>query len=829
MKVSNTSRGGWLLAAGLGAAVALTSAAQPGLLAGDAEPGRLTVKVDQPGVNIGSMHFGLMTEEINHSYDGGLYAELVRNRIFKDDPKTPVHWSVVASPGAAGSITLDADDPVNATALTTSLRLDIATAGSGQRVGVANDGYWGVPVKPHTQYRASFYVRAGGGFDGPLTVAIESSDGKTTAASASISELGLKWKKVTATLKTGDVTASKDNRLVIFATGKTGRVWLSLVSLFPPTYKDRPNGNRIDLMQKLADMRPAFLRFPGGNYLEGNTIPERFAWKKTIHGLEERPGHRCPWGYRSTDGLGLLEFLEWCEDLKMEPVLAVYAGYSLRGERVEPGEKLRPFVQEALDEIEYATGGPETTWGKERTKDGHKEPFKIQYVEVGNEDNFDRSGSYDGRFAQYYDAIKAKHPDLQVVATAPVKSRKPDVLDEHFYRSARQMERDARHYDKYDRNGPKIFVGEWATRDGNVTPSLNAALGDAAWMIGMERNADVVIMHCYAPLLVNISPGAKQWDTDLIGYDALNSFGSPSYYAQKMFSENRGDRVLPVDLLQQAASQDSAAAPTGGVGVGTQRTKAEFKDLKVTHGDKVLYQTNFARGLRGWHRGPGEWKVEDGVLRQSSDRENSLITTGSGDWTDYTLGLKVRKIDGTEGFRVVVHFQDPGDYTLWNVGGSDNARAALEFVRGGKKETPDKAAAVTVEAGRWYDVRVEAEGRKVRCFLDNKLVSEGTSPPAAPLGPIFAGSSRVEATGEVILKVVNTSPGAQKLAIELQGVKEVEKDATAEVLSGRPGNVNTLSEPEKTAPRRVPIKGAGPKFVHDFPPYSVSVIRLKAK
>jgi alpha-L-arabinofuranosidase len=829
MDASNTSRGGWLLAMGLGAAVACAPAAQPGLLAADAEPGRLTVKVDQPGVKIGSMHFGLMTEEINHSYDGGLYAELVRNRIFKDDPKTPVHWSVVASPGAAGSITLDADDPVNATALTTSLRLDIATAGSGQRVGVANDGYWGVPVKPHTQYRASFYVRAGGGFDGPLTVAIESSDGKTTAASASISELGVKWKKVTATLKTGDVTASKDNRLVIFATGKTGRVWLSLVSLFPPTYKDRPNGNRIDLMQKLADMRPAFLRFPGGNYLEGNTIPERFAWKKTIHGLEERPGHRCPWGYRSTDGLGLLEFLEWCEDLKMEPVLAVYAGYSLRGERVEPGEKLRPFVQEALDEIEYATGGPETTWGKERTKDGHKEPFKIQYVEVGNEDNFDRSGSYDGRFAQYYDAIKAKHPDLQVVATAPVKSRKPDVLDEHFYRSARQMERDARHYDKYDRNGPKIFVGEWATRDGNVTPSLNAALGDAAWMIGMERNADVVIMHCYAPLLVNISPGAKQWDTDLIGYDALNSFGSPSYYAQKMFSENRGDRVLPVDLLQQAASQDSAAAPTGGVGVGTQRTKAEFKDLKVTHGDKVLYQTNFARGLRGWHRGPGEWKVEDGVLRQSSDRENSLITTGSGDWTDYTLGLKVRKIDGTEGFRVVVHFQDPGDYTLWNVGGSDNARAALEFVRGGKKETPDKAAAVTVEAGRWYDVRVEAEGRKVRCFLDNKLVSEGTSPPAAPLGPIFAGSSRVEATGEVILKVVNTSPGAQKLAIELQGVKEVEKDATAEVLSGRPGNVNTLSEPEKTAPRRVPIKGAGPKFVHDFPPYSVSVIRLKAK
>ena len=171
-------------------------------------------------------------------------------------------------------------------------------------MGVANEGYWGVPVTPNTQYQASFYARAGGGFDGPLTVAIESNDGKTTAASASIPEIGAKWKKYTATLKTGDVTASKDNRLVISATGKTGKVWLSLVSLFPPTYNDRPNGNRIDLMQKLADLRPAFLRLPGGNYLEGNTIPERFEWKETIHGLEERPGHRCPGATAPRTGWG---------------------------------------------------------------------------------------------------------------------------------------------------------------------------------------------------------------------------------------------------------------------------------------------------------------------------------------------------------------------------------------------------------------------------------------------------------------------------------------------------------------------------------------------
>ena len=829
MKASNRSRSGWLLALGLGLAVAWASGGPARLPAGDAEPGRLTVKVGQPGVKIGRMHFGLMTEEINHSYDGGVYAELVRNRTFKDDPKTPAHWSVVASPGAAGSIALDAADPINATALTTSLRLDIAAAGPGQRVGVADEGYWGIPVLPHTQYRASFYARAGGGFGGPLTVAIESNDGTSTAASATIPAIGASWQKYTATLTTGQVAASKTNRLVISATGTTGTVWLNLVSLFPPTYHDRPNGNRIDLMQKLADLRPAFLRFPGGNYLEGNTIQERFAWKETIGGLEQRPGHRCPWGYRSSDGLGLLEFLEWCEDLKMEPVLAVFAGYALRGERVEPGPKLEPFVQEALDEIEYATGDGATAWGKERAKDGHPAPFKVHYVEVGNEDWFDRSGSYDGRFAQFYDAIKAKYPDLQVIATTPVKSRKPDVLDEHFYRSARAMERDVHHYDRYDRSGPKVFVGEWATREGNPTPNLNAALGDAAWMIGMERNADIVVMHCYAPLFVNVSPGAMQWATDLIGYDALSSFGSASYYAQKMFSENRGDTVLPVDVAPQALSRDSMPTPQGGFGVGTWRTQAEYKDVKVTHGDRVLYQADFARGLRGWRRHSGEWEVADGALRQSSEREGCLITTGNEDWTDYSYSLKARKLGGAEGFQVVVHFQDGGNYARWNVGGWGNTRMALQFVHDGQTESPDQGTPVTVEAGRWYDLRVEVEGRKVRCFLDDKLVSEGTSPPAAPVGPVFAAASRVEGTGEVILKVVNTSPGVQRLGVELQGVKEVEKGAAAEVLSGQPGDVNTLAEPEKVAPRHVTVEAAGPTFVHDFPPYSLSVIRLRAR
>jgi alpha-N-arabinofuranosidase len=338
-----------------------------------------------------------------------------------------------------------------------------------------------------------------------------------------------------------------------------GTIWFQEVSLFAPTYKDRANGNRTDLSQLLDEAHPKFLRFPGGNFVEGDNFNERFNWKQTIGPVEQRPGHRSCWGYWSTDGFGLPEFLGWCQDLNMEPVLAVFAGYTLKHDVIPAGPKLEPYVQEALEEIEYVTGDATTKWGAQRIKDGYPEPFKLRYVEIGNEDWFDRSGAYDGRFAQFYDAIKAKYPQLKLIATVGyehpeaqrVHSRTPDLVDEHYYRSEEEMESQSFVYDKRDRSNPtKIFVGEWATRVGSPTPNMAGALGDAAWMCCMERNADIVRMHCYAPLFVNVSDlGAgrsMQWKSDLIGYDALNSYGSPSYYAQKMFSNHQGDEVLTV-------------------------------------------------------------------------------------------------------------------------------------------------------------------------------------------------------------------------------------------------------------------------------------------
>ncbi len=508
----------------------------------------LQIRADEVTGKVSPTLYGLMTEEINYSYEGGLYGELIANRTFNSATNEMRFWSVIG--GAV--ISPDTNAPLN-NVLTTSMRLDATKAGENSPVGIVNSGYWGIPVRPNTVYHASFYAKAAANFSGPLTVSLESSDGKTVFASEKISGLTHDWKKFEVTLTTKGIETSKENIFKI-ATSAPGTIWLQQVSLFPPTYKDRANGNRPDLMKLIADMDTKFLRLPGGNYLEGRTIDERFEWKNTIGPVEQRAGHESPWGYWSTDGLGLLEYFEWCEDLNIQPVLAVFAGYSLNHTHINPGPDLQPYVQDALDEIEYATGDASTQWGAQRIKDGHPAAFPLIYIEVGNEDWFDRSGSYDQRFAQFYDAIKAKYPQLQIIATTKVKSRTPDLLDEHYYRSEEEMEAHALDYDKYSRtNQTKIFCGEWATRVGSPTPNMAGALGDAAWMTGMERNSDIVLISSYAPLFVNVSDlttsrsGSMQWRSDLIGYDALNSYGSPSYYAQKMFSTHHGDLILGTD------------------------------------------------------------------------------------------------------------------------------------------------------------------------------------------------------------------------------------------------------------------------------------------
>jgi alpha-L-arabinofuranosidase len=531
-------------------------------------PVKLTLDLTRPGHLVSPKLYGLMTEEINYSYEGGLYGELVRNRNFRDiDHNKPRSWEL-----------LRAGDDECAMALTSDsgLRVDIKKVGGN--TGIANEGYWGFPLSPGTTYTGTLIARHSAQDTKNLLIMLESKDGKNVYASTTVS-INNTLQQVHFTLATAGVTpVTADLRLVITAKS-AGTFYFTQVSLFPPTYNNRPNGNRADIMQLLADMKPSFLRFPGGNYLEGMDFHDRFDWKKTIGPIESRPGHMSPWGYPSTDGMGLLEFLEWCEDLHMEPLVAVFAGFVLNKDYLEAGPYLQPFVQDALDEIEYITGDPSSKWGAARARDGHPEPFTIHYVEIGNEDGFDFSGSYRQRYSQFYDAIKAKYPHLQPICTmggkdelgqweAPPPASKLEIVDEHYYRNANEMEENAGQFDSYDRSGPKVFVGEWATREGNPTTNFNAALGDAAWMTGMERNSDIVIMSSYAPLFVNVNPGGMQWRSDLIGYNTISSYGSPSYYAQKLFSTHIGNRAINCSVsniptqLQKLTARDTAEGHT---------------------------------------------------------------------------------------------------------------------------------------------------------------------------------------------------------------------------------------------------------------------------
>jgi alpha-L-arabinofuranosidase len=531
-----------------------------------AGPGQLTVDAANSGPAINPTQFGAFLEEINHSGDGGLYGELIRNRDLKEDPNSPLYWSAVTSSGATGTIGLDSTQPLNSSN-PVSLKLSVGTVPPGGRVGVANGGYFGVPVRPSTTYHVSFFAKGSTPSSGPLTVSLESSAGKVWASST-IPAVTNSWTKYTTTLTTtSKAPVTSSNQFVISThspSASNSTLWFDIVSMFPPTYGNLANGFRSDLMQKLAAMRPGYFRIPGGNYLEGNTLDTRFQWKNTIGPIEDRPGHEnTAWGYWSQDGMGLLEYLEMAEQVHAQPLLAVDAGYSLNGS-VVPQSQLQPYVQDALDEIQYAIGSTSTPWGAKRAADGHPAPFNLTMVEVGNEDFFDQSGSYNAyRYPMFYDAIKAAYPDLKIVATTPVTSRPMDIVDDHYYNSDPNFFASNAHlFDTASRTGPKILVGEYAATDGTPTGTMGAALGEAAFLTGVERNADLVIGASYAPLLVNVN--APSWPTNLIGYDALNSYGSPSYWSQTMLAAGHGDHVVGSQLVSGSGTLFDVASHSPG-------------------------------------------------------------------------------------------------------------------------------------------------------------------------------------------------------------------------------------------------------------------------
>lgn len=510
--------------------------------------------------------FGQMFEDISHSGDGGLYAELLQNRAFQQvTPGTSAAlagWSAVNS-----SIAVIAETTPISSALPNALELTLPS-GPVSGVGFVNTGNSGIHIAAQTSYKASFSYRfpTSNNFKGSLVITLQDGVG-TVLASQKVSVSGSQtaWKAVAVTLSTNIVSGSDANMFGISVEGQgnASAIRFAMLSLFPPTFKNRENGMRIDIAEALAEMKPSFFRLPGGNNVEGQTTATRWQWNNTVGPLVDRPGREGDWGYINTDGLGLMEYMNWCEDLGMQAIMAIWAGYSLGGTSL-PEDELEPYIQQARDQINFVIGDPsKSAAAAQRAALGHPAPYPVKYVEVGNEDLF-AATSYIYRWKDFVTELQADFPDIHFIATSdpfsPILTPNPSEYDVHVYQTPTWFAQNSFYYDGFGRNGTKYFEGEYAAISTNpnlfgtsqgrlIYPTMQSAAGEAAFMTGLERNSDIVFAASYAPLLGHITN--NQWTPNLLAFDSGHVYRSTSYYVQKLFSVNRGDEYIPSTLPDQ--------------------------------------------------------------------------------------------------------------------------------------------------------------------------------------------------------------------------------------------------------------------------------------
>lgn len=793
----------------------------------------VTIPVNQPGAAVSSNLFGIFFEEINFGGEGGLYAEMVRDRSFYN-PANADYWTQVTTGSAAGALSVDTAQPLN-TNLPNSLKLSLAS-GSGS-VGAANAGFWGMSFASNATYNLAFYAKSANGFSGPLTAQLAGANGSRVYARMSFGGLTTNWQKFSGTLL---ATNTDTNGQLILSLSNPATVWLDLVSLFPAaTFNNRTNGLRADLANMLSALHPSFLRFPGGNFIEGNNLTNAVRWKKTVGDLSQRPGHQNDaWGYWSTDGFGVDEFFRECEDLHMQPLYAINCGLSLgyNGDtnNTEPLDQMGPWVQDALDLIQYANGDTNTPWGALRSANGHPAPYNLQYMEIGNENG---GSYYNDRYALFYQAIKSNYPAMHLIVPdwGGIPSATPvEIQDEHYYSSPATFISYATKYDGYSRSGPKVFVGEYAVTSGYGTyGNLAAALGEAAFMTGMERNSDVVQMASYAPLFGNVN--GLQWRPDLIYFNSSQAFGTPSYYVQQMFSQNRGDGVLPATV--QITTNAGPAAPHGTVGLGSWNTSVQYTNVLVTSNGVTLYQSDFAgQGTNGWSAFNGSWGAANGLYQQTAqitDCYSTYLQNGSTNWANYTLSLQARKTGGAEGFLILFNTLDNDNWTWWNIGGWGNTYDGIEQMVGGSQTTYARTPQ-TISANTWYYIRIVVAGARAQCYLGTNapqaatnLVQDVTLP--APSAALLLSSTFARAAGQVILKAVNPSGIPISTTFNLQGLTNVAPNAPViQLTSASAGDENSFASPTRVAPVTNWIANPGTNFTLNLPANSLSIIRLTA-
>lgn len=785
----------------------------------------LDIDAGKRGPVIGDRHYGIFFEEINHAGDGGLYAELIHNRSFEDNASNPDNWWTTGQ-ATMNIVTEGLLNDVQERAL----NVRFAKAGSGVR----NNGFWGINAVQGNRYKLEFWAKSESGYSGTLTARLETEAGEPLGEVDIPVTLNGEWQKVTSEF----VASGSDAQAWFSLTSSVvGELSLDVVSLFPPTYNGRENGCRIDLAEKLEAMNPAFVRFPGGCYVEGqwaNDKTNRFEWKNTIGPIEQRPGHRnINWNYNVSDGFGFHEMLQLTEDLGAEPLFVVNMGMG-HGWAVNYND-IGEYIQEALDAIEYCNGDVTTTWGAKRAANGHPEPFNLRLIEIGNENynyhsdnNNDQSDHYAERYYQFYQAIRAKYPEMVIIGNVESwstdnptwRNNYPvDVVDEHYYRNPSWFVNQYNKYDSYDRSRPKVYAGEYAvTQDYGTTGHLRAALGEAIYMLGMENNSDMCVMNSYAPIFVNEND--QKWKPDMIRFNSSKSFGTPSYHVQQLFPNNVGKQnVKWTETGNQMTSGGSQ------FGLSTWSTSAVFDNVKVTAADGTeIFSDDFSSNKDVWSNAGGRWSVANGVLTQASTSMQGqiyLCSVEAGE--NYTLELDATKTGGAEGFLIAFNYKDADNYCWWNLGGWDNATHGVEMCSNGQKSTVASKSGSLV-TGQTYHLKIEVAGASVKCYMDNVLMHSFSLPVERK---IYVSSNIDDEAGMLYVKVVNPNNVDAPAVINLKNAT-LTSGSLILMTSESSEDENTMANPTKVYPKEISsLTGInGNTITYTVPANSLNILRL---
>ncbi|MGC3976946.1 MAG: alpha-L-arabinofuranosidase C-terminal domain-containing protein [Paludibacteraceae bacterium] len=779
----------------------------------------LILDLAKKGVKISPTHYGVFFEDINHAADGGLYAELIKNRSF-EDADTPESWTTFNTTGATITATIETGSLLNS-AQTKALKLSLTHDGkSTTKAGVYNSGFWGINVVKAQQYTLSFFAKCDANYIGGVSASLVSANSEVYATSQ-IEVISTEWKKYTCTLI---ANGNDPNGKFALTFNSKGIVWIDVVSMFPPTYKNRENGMRPDLAKLLEELKSKFMRFPGGCFVEGDVLANRFQWKKTIGKIEERPGHSNLWGYRTSDGMGFHEYLQFSEDIGAEPLYVVNIG--LAHNDYQAYNDLNAYIQDALDAIEYANGAVTTTYGAMRAANGHPAPFNLKYIEIGNE-NY-HGNNYGNRYIQFYNAIKAKDRYIQCIGnvaawgtdeptwtfTHPV-----DLVDEHYYRDPQWFINQYRKYDVYDRSGPKIYAGEYAVTSGCGNGNLIAALGEAVYMAGMEKNSDIVTMNSYAPIFVNTND--RKWNPDMIVLNASSSYGTPSYYVQKLFSTNLGS----VNIQVKDSLNTIQTPIVGNIGLGTWSTTADYSQITVTNKDNtVLFSDNFSNVLN-WNSLSGTWNVSSSAYHQTSTNTDCRsIAKGVINDTVYTYSLKARKTGGNEGFLIIFGYQDSNNFYWWNIGGWGNTKHAIEKCSAGTKSVVSTVNG-SISSNVWYDIRIEVSPSRVLCYMNNVLIQTLLNTPKQLL---YTSATLDEMDKYLYMKVINPEAANVESTLQFNGFQsEGTINGTVTELYSESGlDENSFDNPMKIYPVSSNVNIANNKLNYIFKANSVTIFKL---